>query len=295
MKQAAGKIFDELNFIENEHTFFNSFFIEGNDDISFLQNIPHIVNAPGLCICIEGDADITVGSRNYYLKKGDMCVVLPRTVLHVSKRSPDFRGYVCTCTPEFLFSINMPSGAPLYLFVKNNPCISLTEKERTELIRICNFLEQNDIRKNHPCREEISKALASAVIYEVVGLYKKGKILEQRPFTRKNKYFYEFNKLLTENYHRHRSVSFYADKLCITSRYLSEICKETIGMTATECINHQIMTNARLLLASTDMSILQISDKLNFPNPSFFSQFFKKHESVSPKVYRINNSFSIDE
>ena len=57
-------------------------------------------------------------------------------------------------------------------------------------------------------------------------------------------------------------------------------------MTATESINNHVMVNARILLASTDMSVLQISEELNFPNPSFFSQFFKRHEGVVPKTYR---------
>ena len=81
-------------------------------------------------------------------------------------------------------------------------------------------------------------------------------------------------------------MEFYADRLCITPRYLSAICKELTGMTATESINNHVMVNARILLASTDMSVLQISEELNFPNPSFFSQFFKRHEGVVPKTYR---------
>ena len=125
------------------------------------------------------------------------------------------------------------------------------------------------------------------------GIYRKGNVIEQQPFSRKSKYYAEFVRLLTANYAQHRSVEFYADRLCITPRYLSAICKELTGMTATESINNHVMVNARILLASTDMSVLQISEELNFPNPSFFSQFFKRHEGVVPKTYRAMHRYEV--
>ena len=183
-------------------------------------------------------------------------------------------------------SFNIPLGTPLYLFVRDSPCISLGEQECGWLLKMCRLLEEHAARKEHPCGMDISRLLASAVDYEVIGIYRKGNVIEQQPFSRKSKYYAEFVRLLTANYAQHRSVEFYADRLCITPRYLSVISKELTGMTATESINNHVMVNARILLASTDMSVLQISEELNFPNPSFFSQFFKRHEGVVPKTYR---------
>ncbi|MDL2244185.1 helix-turn-helix domain-containing protein [Parabacteroides sp. OttesenSCG-928-J18] len=66
----------------------------------------------------------------------------------------------------------------------------------------------------------------------------------------------------------------------------TSICKEVSGITSKGCIDHHIISHARLLLVSTDKTILQISDELNFPNSSFFSKYFKKHVGMTPKVYR---------
>ncbi|HJE09286.1 MULTISPECIES: AraC family transcriptional regulator [Rikenellaceae] len=258
-----------------------------------MENIPHIVNAAGLCICLEGSADVVIGSQSYRLRKGDMCSVLPRTILYAIRKSEDFKGYACVCTPQFLMSFNIPLGTPLYLFVRDNPCISLGEQECGWLLKMCRLLEEHAARKEHPCGMDISRLLASAVVYEVIGIYRKGNVIEQQPFSRKSKYYAEFVRLLTANYAQHRSVEFYADRLCITPRYLSAICKELTGMTATESINNHVMVNARILLASTDMSVLQISEELNFPNPSFFSQFFKRHEGVVPKTYRAMHRYEV--
>lgn len=295
MQKSNKKIFEELSFAETEKLFFYSFFLDAEcEDILGIENIPRIVNAAGLCICLEGDADIMIGSHIYYLNKGDMCVILPHTTLQAIRKSSDFRGYTCACTTDFLYSINMPSATPLMFLIKDNPCISLTETEQTELIGMCNFLEQHNARKEHPLRDEISRSLATATIYEVAGIYKRGRVIKERAFTRKNQYYFEFIELLHNNYATEREIAFYADKLCITSRYLSSICKDISGMTASECINHHLMMNIRLLLSTTDLTILQVSQELNFSNASFFSQFFKKHEGVSPKVYRERNSYRSD-
>ena len=106
-----------------------------------MENIPHIVNAAGLCICLEGSADVVIGSQSYRLRKGDMCSVLPRTILYAIRKSEDFKGYACVCTPQFLMSFNIPLGTPLYLFVRDNPCISLGEQECGWLLKMCRLLE----------------------------------------------------------------------------------------------------------------------------------------------------------
>ena len=108
-RDGGDKVFSEINFDEEGRLFFDSFFIRGNEnDIFCMENIPHIVNAAGLCICLEGSADVVIGSQSYRLRKGDMCSVLPRTILYAIRKSEDFKGYACVCTPQFLMSFNIP-------------------------------------------------------------------------------------------------------------------------------------------------------------------------------------------
>lgn len=283
--------FKHLSFGDCNKYFFESILLEGlENDLLGIERFPRIVDVAGLCICLEGEAGVVIGSRSYRLKPGDMCVVFPHDILYVTEKSLDFKGYTIACTSDFLMSVNIPSSTPIYLFRKEHPCISLDDKEKEELMKMCEFLREHDQRKDHPCREEISRYLASAIIYEVIGIYKRGEPLPQQQYSRKDKIYFEFTELIAKNCNKQHNMDFYARKLFISPRYLSAICKEIAGITATEYINHHIMVNARLLLATTDKSILQISEEMNFPNASFFTQFFKKHEGVTPKVYRGMNS-----
>ena len=90
-----------------------------------------------------------------------------------------------------------------------------------------------------------------------------------------------------EQHSKHeRSVNFYADKLCLTPHYLSSVIRETSGQTVMQWINQAVILEAKVLLKHSNLLVFQISDELNFPNPSFFSKFFKRMTGMTPAEYQ---------
>ncbi|WP_374950117.1 helix-turn-helix domain-containing protein [Mucilaginibacter sp.] len=98
--------------------------------------------------------------------------------------------------------------------------------------------------------------------------------------------FIKFRNLLTKEFWRHRSVSFYANQLNVTPKYLSELIKKQTGKTAGEWIDRAVILEAKVLLQNKSLGVAQISDKLHFSDQSVFGKFFKSHEGVSPAEYR---------
>lgn len=96
----------------------------------------------------------------------------------------------------------------------------------------------------------------------------------------------KFLELVKEHFRYERQLQFYADALCITPRYLSRVVKESTGSSAAEWIERCVVLEARALLKSTNMTIQQISDELNFPSQTFFGKYFKRRVGLSPKEYR---------
>jgi YesN/AraC family two-component response regulator len=96
----------------------------------------------------------------------------------------------------------------------------------------------------------------------------------------------KFTNLVRENYRQKREITFYANKLCLTSKYLSQVIKAVTGKSATNLIDDFVILEAKALLKSTNMTIQQISDELNFPSQSFFGKYFKRVTGLSPTVYR---------
>ena len=105
---------------------------------------------------------------------------------------------------------------------------------------------------------------------------------------RKETIYHQFIQCLLKNYREERIISFYADKLCISAKYLSVAIKEVRGKSALDLINEAVILDAKAQLKNSDLTILQISDTLNFTNPSFFAKYFKKHTGMTPKEYRIS-------
>lgn len=106
-------------------------------------------------------------------------------------------------------------------------------------------------------------------------------------------YLKNFLELVRNHYTENRSVSFYAEKMCLTPKYLAQIIYKVSGRYASDWINDFIILEAKALLKQGIYSVSQISDMLNFSNPSFFCKYFKKHVGCTPVTYIKSNSINL--
>ncbi|MCR4681631.1 MAG: helix-turn-helix domain-containing protein [Bacteroidales bacterium] len=83
-----------------------------------------------------------------------------------------------------------------------------------------------------------------------------------------------------------RSIAFYAEKLCISERYLFKICKKETGKTPKILVNEYIIGQIKNALLTSEMTLQQVADRFNFPDQSAFGQFFKRQEGISPSEFR---------
>lgn len=98
--------------------------------------------------------------------------------------------------------------------------------------------------------------------------------------------FEQFMTLLNDHHQTERSVGFYADKLCVTPKYLSKLIKETSAKSAAEWIDQYVILEAQTLLKYSDMTIKEIADYLNFVSQSFFCKYFKHQTGITPGDYK---------
>ena len=98
--------------------------------------------------------------------------------------------------------------------------------------------------------------------------------------------FEQFLKLVSENYSHQRQMAFYADKLCLSPKYLSKLVKEASGKAAPEWIDSYVLLEAKHLLKYSHISIKEIVYRLHFPNQTAFYKYFKAHTGMTPTDYR---------
>lgn len=104
--------------------------------------------------------------------------------------------------------------------------------------------------------------------------------------SRKKQIFDQFTLLLRQHYTQERSISFYAEKLSITPKYLSQVIYDISGQHARNWIRDHVILEAKALLKCGKYNVQQVSDMLNFANQSFFGVYFKKAVGCSPSAYQ---------
>ena len=101
-----------------------------------------------------------------------------------------------------------------------------------------------------------------------------------------NRIIEAFINLVQQHFRKERFLEFYSSILEITPKHLSRTLKSMTGITAVEWIDRYVILEAKVLLKSSNLSIQQISNDLNFSSQSFFGKYFKKHVGMSPKEFR---------
>ena len=141
-------------------------------------------------------------------------------------------------------------------------------------------------RSGSPYKLEAAKHLTLATFYSF-SLARHNVATDQEVRTgRKDELYGAFVELVRRHFRISHDVAFYADKLCVTVKYLSQVVKEKSGTPALEFIEQYVITECKALLLSTRMSIQQIADELHFPSQSVFGKYFKRVTGVSPREYR---------
>jgi YesN/AraC family two-component response regulator len=170
----------------------------------------------------------------------------------------------------------------------NDPFSQINEKHFEEIIRIYQMMKDKLSEKDFLYKEEVAKHYLSLMKYNMLQANAndiKNK-LPNRPASRKDEIFHQFIKEVEKSYKHERNVTFYADKLCISPKYLSSVIHNVSGKYATEWIDGFVILEAKALLKSNGNTIKEICNKLNFANQSFFAKYFKQHTGFTPKEYR---------
>ena len=104
--------------------------------------------------------------------------------------------------------------------------------------------------------------------------------------SREQTIFDRFIQLVNQHCCQQHQISYYADRMCLTERYLGTVVRQTSGATTKEWIDRALITQAKVLLRHSDKTVLKISEDLNFPNPAFFCKYFKRLTAMTPLEYR---------
>ena len=244
------------------------------------------LNMTVVVVCTKGNAKGSLNRKPYVSHASSITVARPGEILQYEHVSEDFSGFIVIISRQFANSLptNMQELLSLRLAFVNNPCLPLNGTELKTALEYYGLLKKVQEVEDLSIRRKIVKHLTLAFYYTMT--YQSQIFSGNMQQSKQNVLLDRFIKLVQENFREHRNVRFYADRLCITPKYLSKVIKDNSGMSAGEWIDNYVAMEAKALLKSANMTVKQIIDELNFSSQSFFGRYFKRIVGVSPKEYR---------
>ena len=235
-----------------------------------------------IVICLSGHSSFKVNLEQYEVESPSLVTLMPGQIVEAQNMSANFSAVAVTLSKRFIDMINLPGWQKSYMDIYNNP-ISPLDDQQVRMMRIFFIILHHAASDTeNPFRLQVIENLIRVFYYGGLGAHHR----EEPKAAYKNTIVERFLELTKEYYREERLIGFYADKLCITPKYLSKLVKESTGRSAGEWIERHVILEARAMLKSSDYTIQQIATSLNFPNQSFFGKYFKRATGQSPKQYR---------
>jgi len=249
------------------------------------SDYPFKIDVTSIVICTKGTVECFINLKPVQAIAPCFLVLLPDQILEHKSRSIDFSGYMIIMSKKFTDNLlpNAQEQLPLFLSVRNKPVIELDEEGLEGMVNYYNMLKRIVKVKENPHRLEVARYLTLAFFYGI------GFSIHKDADKKSNHYellVEKFMRLVQTHYKQERGLEFYADQLCLTPKHLSKVIKETTNKTANDWINEHVILEAKALLKSTNMTIQQISEELNFSDQSFFGKYFKRYTDLSPREYK---------
>lgn len=263
-------------------------FVVGDTDLRYFEEHSCRTEGGAILFCRRGSATVTVDQLRDRVTRDTLLLLLPGSILHLNERTDDFRVRFCAFSLE-LFSEAAYRLDPSFFHILHEHAIIRLPDRIIEGVRnwfqmaSYTYRDRGNIFRNTIIRNRLQNVLLEA-------FYKTQRfapdVHSQTGTTRQADLFQRFVALVHEHCTEQREVAFYADRLCISTRYLSTIIRSVAHSTAKEFIDRSVVLEIKMLLGSTELSVQEIAYRLHFPDQSYLGRFFKKHTGVSPTEFR---------
>ena len=238
-----------------------------------------------LQVITAGTCKVNINNRVYELSANSGYFTSPDFLLKRPEPSATtVEMYILSFSPKIAKKLTSPFSLSQLAHVYMHPTWQMSENKTQRMIHYLELMKEVLDDKNR----EAALHLLNSLIFCLSDYYEEEPTQAQLP--RSEEITGQFLVLVDGNCHQHHSLDWYASKLCLTTRYVANTVKQTLGFTASSCIERALVQRAKVMLSTSATPIQQIADRLGFQNQSHFGTFFKRHEGCSPKDFRTHNN-----
>ena len=239
-----------------------------------------------IMVCLSGLVKIGLNLQNYTLAARSMIFIPRDTILEHFQGLDESETITCLFTDEFYAEGTTESQLIGQQFFQN-PVSQISANSWEEVVTVFRLIERKLTEEDNLYKKKAVMGYISVLVSSGYNVLRQSLALSQEnDENRSMQVFRQFLLLVQQHYREHHNIMFYADKICLTPKYLSKLVQQASGKLAGEWIAQYLLLEAKTLLSNQESSMLQISELLNFSSPSAFIAFFKKHTGMTPKKYR---------
>lgn len=268
------------------------------DDLLMFEDVTKIpfpnearkMNSLIIGVCTDGEGSFTLNQTEYKVNRNDVFVLTDGMIVENIRMSANAKGFAVLVSNRFTQDVvkDVHNLTDLFMLTHRYPVFSMTEEEMNTTKEYISMITKRMMGKDYRFRKDVVRLLLLTLIYDLSNVF--DRVLNMETTTSSNskpeRAFMQFIQLVEQNYRRERRVSWYAEQMGISPKYLSEVISNVSKRTPNDWINKYVTTELRNLLRTTDMRIQEIAEAMNFPNQSFLGKYFKENVGVSPLKYR---------
>ena len=235
----------------------------------------------------QGQMTFSDGKNSFTSLQGDLAIWQMSNTIQRVECSDDFEADVLLLSGQFLQQYNpeMVWASKGFVFIRINPSFHLDDESQKIMDDDFALFRNRLLMEEVGFKREILGRVMQIFIYDLWTICQHG-LSQMDTSDNSARIFLRFLALAQQNARTEREVNYYADLLCITPKYLSQISRTVTGLPASQWIQFYASFELVSLLNDTTKTLTEISDQMHFENVSHFSRYVKKTLGKSPSQYR---------
>lgn len=242
---------------------------------------PFMINGAGLIVCRQGNFTFSLNMKVFSAQAGETVFIPEDSLFQVLSESKDLQLFIFIYQIEPIRDIIGNSVATMYLYMqlRTEPCYVWNTGDEEEVLKYMSLLDNTLHLDNNTFNDNEQRLLLLGLTYRICSIYNRKLMNLKTTVGHKHEIFIRLIQLIDAHYTEERGVEFYADKLCLSPKYLSALSKSVCGFTVQELIFKSIIRKSISLLKNTQKNIQEIADFFNFPNASYFGTFSRNKQA----------------
>lgn len=236
-------------------------------------------------LLVRGEIKAHINHQLYEMKAPCFSSILINQVLSVDDASEDMVQYVLSYSPQFAEDLHLNFSGDAHVRAYMRPVFPMSKQQTQTVLHYFDLLIEVIQAPNVSNVREVALNLVRSMVYFVYGLYDNS-FPTLYFLSRAEELSGRFLALVEMHCHEHHSIDWYANELCLSPKYVANVVKQVTGRSAGECINYNLIRQAKLLLLTTALPVQDIADRLGFQNQSHFGTFFHRSVGKSPRAFR---------